>query len=99
VVVSGTPTLRTRERERELDSGEVVSFHPGGEGAHRLENRSDDPARVLIVSTMLAPDVVEYPDSGKMRASSFPPGGVPPDGALDVFFRPDSSIGYFDDEE
>jgi uncharacterized cupin superfamily protein len=94
VVVSGRPTLRTIEGERELDEGEVVAFPAGGRGAHRLDNRGDEPARVLIVSTMVAPDVVEYPDSGKVRGSSYPPGGVPPEDAIEFIGRRGESIDY-----
>jgi uncharacterized cupin superfamily protein len=98
IVLSGRPTLRSGSDERELEPGEVVGFRAGREGAHRVDNRSEEPVRVLVVSTMNAPDVVQYPDSGKMRTSSFPPGGVAPEGALDVFSRPDPELGYFDGE-
>ena len=62
VVLAGRPTLFTLEGERELATGEVVACPRGRPGAHRLENRSDEPARVLIVSTMLMPELVEYPE-------------------------------------
>jgi uncharacterized cupin superfamily protein len=95
VVLSGRPTLRTTEAERELEEGEVVSFPAGRRGAHRLDNRSGEPVRVLIVSTMVAPEVVEYPDSGKVRASSYPPGGVAPEDAIEFIGRREESIDYF----
>ena len=98
VVVAGTPTLRTLKGERELAPGEVVAFRVGPEGAHRLDNRSDEPARVMIVSTMIAPEVSEYPDSGKIWARSFPPGGDGGDDELDVLARPDPDLGYLDGE-
>ena len=95
LVVSGRPTLRTVDGERELAEGEVVSFRAGRRGAHRIDNRVDEPARVLIVSTMIAPEVVEYPDSDKVRASSYPPGGVPPEDAIEFIGRRGESIDYF----
>ena len=55
VVLAGTPTLHTLGGSRKLSAGEVVSCRRGMEGAHRLENESEEPARVLIVSTMLMP--------------------------------------------
>jgi uncharacterized cupin superfamily protein len=67
-VVSGRPTLRTLDGERELAVGEVVSFLSGRRGAHQVLNRSDEPARVLIVSTMIYPEVAEHPDSQKIVA-------------------------------
>jgi uncharacterized cupin superfamily protein len=98
VVVSGRPTLRTVDGERALEEGEVVAFPAGSRGAHRLDNRSGEPARVLIVSTMVAPEVVEYPDSDKVRASSYPPGGAPPDEAVEFIGRRGESTDYFEGE-
>ena len=66
LVLAGTPTLRTPQGERELSPGEVAAFPAGPEGAHQVLNRSGEPARVLIVSTMRSPDVVEHLDSGKV---------------------------------
>jgi uncharacterized cupin superfamily protein len=77
VVVAGTPTLRTIDGERELAAGEVVAFRAGRDGAHRLDNRSDAPARVLIVSTMLAPEINEFPETGRLWARSYAPGTEP----------------------
>jgi uncharacterized cupin superfamily protein len=35
-----------------------------------VSNRTDAPIRVLMLSTMIAPDIVEYLDSGKIGARS-----------------------------
>lgn len=66
LVLTGAPTLRSPDGERELRGGDLVAFPPGPDGAHQVENRSDEPARVAIFSTLLLPSVVEYPDSGKI---------------------------------
>lgn len=76
VVLAGAPTLRTPQGERELIPGEVAAFPAGPEGAHQVLNRSDSPARVLIVSTMRSPDVVEHLDSGKVLTRIGPKGGA-----------------------
>lgn len=99
VVVSGHPTLRTGDGERQLDEGEVVAFPAGPGGAHRIDNRSQAPVRLLIVGTMLAPEVNEYPDSGKIWVRTFPPGAARPDHAVDVLVRPgDESGDYLEGE-
>ena len=98
VVLVGRPTLRTLDGERELRPGEVVACPAGRPGAHRIDNRSDEPARFLIVSTMISPEVNEYPDSGKVWARSFAPGAEGPDDALDVLARPDPDLDYLDGE-
>src|SRR2546421_2438456 len=66
VVLAGRPTLRTLDSERRLEPREVVACPAGRRGAHRLDNREEEPVRVLIVSTMLAPELNEDPDSGKL---------------------------------
>jgi uncharacterized cupin superfamily protein len=77
LVLAGRPTLRTLDGERELLIGEAVACPAGRRGAHRLDNRTDEPARVLIVSTMHAPDVNEFPDSGLLWARTYAPGTSP----------------------
>ena len=62
VVLAGAPTVHTLEESRELAPGEVVVCPRGRRGAHRLENARSEVARVLIVSTTLMPEIVEYPE-------------------------------------
>ena len=64
VVLEGEPELRTAEGVRRLAAGAVVSFPAGVGGAHALRNPGPDPARYLIFSTAVYPDVAEYPDTG-----------------------------------
>ena len=66
LVLRGRPTLRTPEGEQELQEGEVVCFKRGREGSHQVRNTTEEPIRVLMLSTLLAPDIVEYADSGKV---------------------------------
>ncbi len=70
VVLRGRPTLRTPEGERELAEGDVACFPRGAAGAHQLRNDTAEPARVLMLSSLLSPDVVEYLDSGKIAATT-----------------------------
>lgn len=98
VVLAGRPTLRSLEGERTLDPGEVVACPVGPRGAHRLDNRADEPARVLIVSTMIAPELNEYPDSGKAWARNFAPGQDAPEHAVELLNRPGRNLDYLDDE-
>jgi uncharacterized cupin superfamily protein len=88
VVVAGRPTLQTLSESRPLEPGEVVACPAGRDGAHRLTNDTDEPVRVLIVSTMHAPDINEFPETGEYWVRDYVPGTDPPDGALDVHTRP-----------
>ena len=98
VVLAGRPTLRSLDGERELAPGEVVACPTGKRGAHRIDNRSEEPVRFLVVSTMIAPEVNEYPDSGKVWARNFPPGAEPGDEPFDMLARPDRALDYLDGE-
>ena len=96
VVLDGHPSLRTPEGWRKLGLGEVVAFPVGEAGAHQVANRSDAPARILIVSTMTAPEITLYPDSGKLLAATRPPGGKG-DGFHEAHFR-DQATDYWEGE-
>ncbi len=66
LVVSGTPTLRSPDGEQVLREGDVACFRRGPDGAHQVSNRTDAPVRLLMLSTMLMPEIVEYLDTGKV---------------------------------
>jgi uncharacterized cupin superfamily protein len=89
VVLSGTPVLRTLTGERELAEGEVVALPVGEAGAHQIVNRSAEPARVLIISEMNAPDIVVRTESDKISAYGRPPGGAG-QGFDECYFRRDA---------
>ena len=70
VVLRGRPTVGTPEGKRVLEPGDVAFFAAGPDGAHRLFNASDEPARCLITAGHASPEVVEHSDSGKVLALS-----------------------------
>jgi uncharacterized cupin superfamily protein len=84
VVVDGTPTLRTLEGERVLARGEVVAFPAGRAGAHALRNDTAADVSVLLLSTMLAPEVNLFPDTGTLWVRDYVPGTDAPPDAVDV---------------
>lgn len=66
VVLQGRPTLRSPDGESDLDEGDVVHFDRGPDGAHKLSNPTDEPARYLVASNLASPDAVEYPDTNQL---------------------------------
>lgn len=92
LVVGGTPTLRTPDGERELKAGDVVFFPKGPEGAHQMVNRSDKPARYVVADSKVSPEIVEYPDSGKIASMSR-------ETQLWTIHRLREAVDYFDDEQ
>ncbi len=92
VVVAGSPTLRTTGGEEELRPGDIVFFPRGPEGAHKISNRGEEPARVLMFSSVKHPAVTVYPDSDKIGVYT----GA--DRSDDVIVRRSSGVGYFEGE-
>jgi uncharacterized cupin superfamily protein len=92
LVVAGQPTLRTPEGERELREGDVVAFPRGDDGLHQVSNRTEARIRVLMLSTLIAPDLVHYPDSGKFGARNAK-------GERVFLNRPGPMLDYWDGED
>lgn len=80
VVLSGRPTLRTGSGEEELAPGDVVSMPRGLDGLHTFTNPTDELARVLAISTMPTPEVVIYPELGKVGVATRDPFAPVPEG-------------------
>lgn len=91
LVVSGHPSVRTPEGVTRLDPHDLVFFPTGPEGAHQILNGSDEPARVLMWSTVVHPAVTVYPDSGKI-------GVYTRDRADDIVVRRESGVDYYEGE-
>jgi uncharacterized cupin superfamily protein len=92
IVLRGEPTLRTPEGEQTLREGDVVCFPRGKDGAHQIVNRTDSPVRVLLLSSMVSPDIVEYLDTGKVYAESVA-------GERIMMARPGPDIPYWEGED
>ena len=87
VVLTGNPTVRTPEGERELRPWDCVFCPAGEEGAHKVTNRSEEPSRIFIWSNRSHPATSIYPDSNKVGA--WPPGKL---------FRIDDAVDYYEGE-
>ena len=92
VVLRGQAMLRTPEGERTLSEGDVVCFPRGKEGAHQVRNETDSAIRMLMLSTLIAPDIVEYLDSGKVGARSVK-------GERILLSRPGPELDYWEGED
>ena len=92
IVLRGEPTLRTPEGEHVLKEGDVVCFPRGKDGAHQIINRTDSPIRVLMLSSMIRGEIIEYVDTGKVLAK----------GAEDediIFARPGPTAEFWEGED
>jgi uncharacterized cupin superfamily protein len=74
VVLTGSPVVRRASGEREqLQPGSVVSFPRGVAGAHSIEQEGPGTARLLVMSTMRFPDVVEHTEDDRVLIMHGPP--------------------------
>jgi uncharacterized cupin superfamily protein len=92
VVLSGAPTIRRADGNEQLAEGDVVFFPRGRDGLHALENHSEEPARVLLLSSKVSPDVTERPDEGLVGVFA---GDVPTlgrDAPFEHFFPVDTAV-------
>jgi uncharacterized cupin superfamily protein len=95
LVLRGRPSLRTPDGWRDLEEGEVVGFLRGERGCHQLVNGTEQPVHFLAFSGSGEPDIVIYPDSGKLGAFERLPEG----GGLRKMFRMADAVDYFDGEQ
>ena len=61
----------------------MVAFPAGRDGAHRLENRTDAEVRVVLVSTMRAPEVNLMLEDNTAWVRDYVPGTEAPADAVD----------------
>jgi uncharacterized cupin superfamily protein len=92
LVLEGAIVLRAPDGEHTLERGDLLCFPSGPDGAHKLSNRSDSPARILMFSSARVPAVSVYPDSDKI--------GVWPGNEADAaVFRRSTAVPYSHGEE
>jgi uncharacterized cupin superfamily protein len=92
LVVEGTVVVRAPDGEHTLERGDMVRFPPGPEGAHKVMNRSESPARTLLFSSSRVPAVSVYPDSDTV-------GVFPGDEANDLVFERQTAVPWAHGEE
>ena len=94
VVIEGSGTLRVSGEMLPLKAGDVIFIPAGPDYPHQIINTSDAPLKYLSISTMEAPEICEYPDSGKYLAE----GSLDKSTPFDVIARRGSSLDYWDGE-
>lgn len=91
LVISGRPSVRTPEGTEQLEPLDLVFFPKGPDGAHQVRNDSDEPARVLMWSTIVVPSATAYPDSDKVGVWT----GIK---AENLMARRASAVDYYEGE-
>jgi uncharacterized cupin superfamily protein len=99
-VLQGTGEVRIGADIYPLRAGDIVSCLAGGpDTAHQIVNTGQDELRYLAVSTQRAPEIWEYPDSGKFGViAEFPLPGAALTDAIRHFGRLEHGVDYWDGE-
>ncbi len=99
VVLEGEGELRFGAERFSAKAGDVIGCPAGGpETAHQLINAGASDLVYLCVSSMRAPEVMEYPDSGKIGVLSGKAALGPGDARLRYFGRRHAEVDYWEDE-
>lgn len=95
-ILEGEGTLRFGEESVTVGSGMFIAFPGGGELPHQLVNTTDADLRYLCVSTMQYPDIVHYPDSGKVGVYAGP--SVSEQKPFRGIYKMGTEVPYYEDE-
>ena len=82
-VLSGSPTVRTPDGEEQLSAGDVIYFPEGRDGLHTFSNPTDEPVRIIGISTKRFPDLLVYPERGVAWVATRHPEREVPEGGDD----------------
>ena len=99
LVLEGAGEVRIGDQTLAIRQGDLIAAPPGGpETAHQLINTSPDmDLKVLCISTLEYPDIIEYPDAGNVAFGGLFKG---PDGKpaplRKLFKADDTKAGYWD---
>src|SRR5829696_22534 len=99
-VLEGSGTLRIGGEEIRVSRGDYVALPARTQAAHQIVNDSGAVLRYLCFSTMVEPDVMVYPDSGKVGIfGGAAPGGPKEKRTFSKFLREEAEVGYYEGEE
>jgi uncharacterized cupin superfamily protein len=87
IVWDGSPAIEGPLGSTPLRRGDLVAFPTRQTGAHKLVNRSDAPATVILIANVSPYDVCFYPDSKKLLVEM-----------TDTLVRSEPLLDYYDGE-
>jgi len=97
-ILAGEGSLRRGEARHQVAVGDYIAL-PAGGPEHQLENTGATDLEYLCLSTMIHPEVVEYPDSGKFGIlTGSAPGGDRAKRTLYAFYKLEGAVDYYEDE-
>ncbi|MBT8422177.1 MAG: cupin domain-containing protein [Gammaproteobacteria bacterium] len=97
-IVSGSGALTIGDETDTVIAGDFIMLPKGEQHAHVLVNDSDNDLIYLCMSTMIMPEVVHYPDSGKLGVLGSKDFWQSGDAGVSGFYKP-NPVGYWDGED
>lgn len=98
-VIEGEGTLRVSNENLKIMQGDYIAIPKGPENPHQIINTSEKLLIYLSFSTMISPDVMEYPDSKKVGImAGSAPGGDKSKQLLKAFYKKDQHVEYYEGE-
>ena len=98
-ILEGSGQVRIGAQTHAIRVGDVIACPPGGpDSAHQIINTGDDDLKFLAVSTLIYPEICDYPDSGKFLVAE---NQRDADGKVHGFRhigRVESALDYWDGE-
>jgi len=98
-VLVGEGALAFGDAVLPLRAGDYVAIPVGAAHAHQIRNDSKGDLVFLCISTMRHPDILVYPDSGKVGVfAGAAPGGPPQELTLRKFLSLSGEVNYWEGE-
>ncbi len=96
-VLQGRGTLRMPDGEHAIGPGDYAHFQRKADHAHQIINTGSEPLVFLCMSGQVAPDVTEYPESGKIGVfCGGAPGTPDEDRSVNEVHARNAAVGYWD---
>jgi len=96
LILDGEGELRFGDQRYSIRRHDVIACPTGGvEVAHQIVNTGTTTMRYLALSSLVAVDVCEYPDSGKVSVMTGPGSAT----GLRKIFRTETAVDYYDREK
>lgn len=100
LVLQGEGTFRYSKDEIAIKVNDYISLPKGADHAHQIINTSNNELIYLCFSTMIEPDVMEYPDSNKVgMMTGTAPGGEKTETSRKLIFKKEHQTDYYDGEK
>ena len=97
-VLAGEGTMRLNDEEFPVGPGDYIALPPEGPN-HQLINSGSGDREYLCISTMIHPDITEFPDSDKVIAfAGSGPGGDKSSRTFNGIYKASSTVDYYEGE-